>query len=105
MRLPIVISVAWLLAACASTARVEVTPQVVKLRQGGSIAIASPGYAVIEKRADFESARETVQTLRTAFEVHSNAVSTYKECSDLSCLKRRAGSSVDYFVVPQILHW
>jgi hypothetical protein len=94
-----------LIVGCASTyEQVHVTAPTVKLERGKSILIALPANGKYETIDYTESGRMTAAAVNSAFAKYSDNISIVDECQDLECLQSKA-AAVDYFVVPEILHW
>ena len=105
MRSSYLILLATLMVGCASTyEQVHVTAPAVKLELGKSILIASPANGSYETINYMESGRMTADAVNRAFAKYSDNISIIDECQDLECLQSKA-AAVDYFVVPEILHW
>ena len=76
-----------------------------QLQVGKSILIATPENGYYENKTYTSSGRMTADAVRNAFARYSNDISVSAECSDLDCLRNTQSESVDYLVVPEILHW
>jgi hypothetical protein len=94
-----------LICGCASTyEQVDVTAPSAKLVQGKSIMIATPSDGSYETNVYSRSGSMTAAAVNAAFARYSDKISVSTECQDIECL-RNLPTSVDYFVVPEILHW
>ncbi len=76
-----------------------------KLQSGKSILIATPRNGFYESKEYTASGRTTALAVHAAFARHSNNITVSAECSNLDCLRGSQSASVDYYVVPEILHW
>ncbi len=93
-------------SGCAST--YEQTPlktPTQQLQSGKSILIATPKNGFYENKEYPASGRMTALAIHAAFARYANNVAVSSECSNLDCLKNSQSAAVDYFVVPEILHW
>lgn len=106
MRYLTLVMAIWLVSGCASTYQQEdLTTPTAKLQRGKSILIATPGNGSYEGKEYAGSGKTTALAIQSAFARYSNNNTVSAECKDLTCLKNIQSISVDYFVVPEILHW
>jgi hypothetical protein len=107
MRRPLVLLLlAVLLSACASTYRQDVvSAPSAKLERGRSVLIAMPRNGAYDRRVYAASGQQTALAVQAAFARYSDQVAVSSRCADLACLQREGGQSAAYFVVPEILHW
>jgi len=95
-----------LASGCASTyEQTSLTAPTEKLQSGKSILIATPSNGFYEAKEYSGSGDTTARAVRSAFARYSNNVAVSPECSNLECLKSSQSTPVDYYVVPEILHW
>jgi hypothetical protein len=105
MRYPTLLLAISLVCGCASTyEQVDVTAPSAKLLHGNSIMIATPSDGSYEAKAYSGSGSMTAAAVNAAFAPYSDKISVSAECQDIECLKNQS-TPVDYFVVPEILHW
>jgi hypothetical protein len=106
MRLLIYVFVILMLSGCASTYEQEVfTAPIEKLQIGNSILIATPADGVYGEKYYNGSVATMALAVRRAFARYSDEVSVSGECRDFQCLQTSRSESIDYYVVPEILHW
>ena len=100
------VSFAILLAGCSakySTNNIqEHTEHLVK---DVSVVITQPTDGVYETHTYSGSGRATADAVKAAFLRHSDNVTVFADCDDVTCLKANHSISRGYYVVPQILHW
>ena len=105
MRYPTLLLAIGLAYGCASTyEQVDVTAPSAKLQQGKSIMIATPSDGSYASSSYSGSGNMTAVAVNAAFARYSDNISVSTECKDIECLKTQS-TSVDYFVVPEILQW
>ena len=93
-------------SGCASTYQeTALKPPTEKLQSGASLLIATPANGVYETKEYAGSGDSTARAVRAAFARYSNDVNVSAECRDLECLQNSQPTGVDYYVVPEILHW
>ncbi len=95
-----------IVSGCASTyEETLLTAPTQKLQSGKSILIATPSNGFYESKEYSASGRMTAHAVRSAFAHYTNNITVSTECKHLDCLKNSQSVSVDYYVVPEILHW
>ncbi len=94
-----------IVCGCASTyEQMDVTAPSAKLLPGTSVMIATPNDGRYETKTYSGSGNMTAAAVNAAFARYSDKVSVSADCQDIECLKNQS-ASVDYYVVPEILHW
>ena len=91
---------------CASTyeqTALKIATQ--QLQSSKSVLIATPTNGFYESKEYATSGRTTALAVHAAFARNANNVAVSSECSNLDCLKNSQSTPVDYYVVPEILHW
>jgi hypothetical protein len=105
VRIKYILLMIGLVSGCASTyEQVHVTAPSDKLEQGKSILIATPANGQYETINYSESGMMTAAAVNSAFASYSDNISIAADCQDLACLQSKS-PGVDYFVIPEILHW
>jgi hypothetical protein len=95
-----------LISSCASShSRGAADVHVAKLQPGHSVLIATPANGSFDSHDFLDSGRETASVVRSAFAHYAGNVAVSVNCSNLDCLRHTRSSHVDYYVVPEILHW
>ena len=106
MRYIVLLVTIFFASGCASTYKqTDLNAPTQKLERGKSILIATPSNGSYDGKEYTGSGQSTALAVRSAFARHSNNITVFAECSNLQCLKSSSAPSVDYYVVPEILHW
>ena len=93
-------------SGCASSyEETALKPPTSKLTSGASILIATPTNGFYETKEYKGSGDSTARAVRAAFARYSNDVNISAECVNLDCLRGSQSTAVNYYVVPEILHW
>lgn len=93
-------------SACTSTyVQDDLRAPTERLQSGRSILIATPSNGFFASKEYPASGRTTALAVQSAFARYSNNIAVSAECRDLDCLKSSQSTPVDYYVVPEILHW
>lgn len=91
---------------CSSTYKQNIlTEPSAKLVRGKSIVISTPSNGFYGSEEYTDSGKMTAYAVKAAFERFSNAIIVIPDCKDLACLKSKQPTSIDYYVIPEILHW
>lgn len=91
---------------CSSTyQQSDITASTSKITKDKSVLIATPEDGVYESQHYASSGRMTAMAIQSAFSKFTNSVSVSDECRDINCLQTRKQTKIDYYVIPQILHW
>ena len=97
---------AFIISGCTSTyTQTTLSEPTVTLQSGKVVVIAIPVNGSYEGKEYSGSGRSTALAVRAAFAKFASETSIIMECQTLSCLTEKAGTSTDYLVVPEILHW
>jgi hypothetical protein len=100
------VSSAILLAGCsAKYSTNNIQERTEHLVKNVSVVISQPTDGVYETHTYSGSGRATADAVKAAFLRHSDNVTVFADCDDVTCLKANHSVSRGYYVVPQILHW
>jgi len=100
------VSSAILLAGCsAKYSTNNIQERTEHLVKDVSVVISQPTDGVYETHTYSGSGRATADAVKAAFLRHSDNVTVFADCDDVTCLKANHSISRGYYVVPQILHW
>jgi len=106
MRNVLLLFVAILLSGCAAKYnQVDLHTPTSNLVNGKSVLIATPQNGSYGDRVYSSSGRTTALAVNAAFAKFSNNIKVSKNCSEFKCLKNNESTQIDYYVIPEILHW
>ena len=100
------VSFAILLAGCsAKYSTNNIQERTEHLVKDVSVVISQPTDGVYETHTYSGSGRATADAVKAAFLRHSDNVTVFADCDDVTCLTANHSISRGYYVVPKILHW
>lgn len=106
MKRAFLVSSAFLLAGCsAKYSTNNIQERTEHLVKDVSVVISQPTDGVYDTHTYSGSGRATADAVKAAFLRHSDNVTVFADCDDVTCLKANHSISRGYYVVPQILHW
>lgn len=106
MKRAFLVSSAILLAGCsAKYSTNNIQERTEHLVKNVSVVISQPTDGVYDTHTYSGSGRATADAVKAAFLRHSDNVTVFADCDDVTCLKANHSVSRGYYVVPQILHW
>ena len=76
-----------------------------KLLPGKPIAISTPENGTYDGKEYSQSGQMTALAVRAAFAQFAGDLHVIPACRSLACLRGAAPAGVEYFIVPEILHW
>lgn len=95
-----------IVAGCtASYTQTPVSGAGSKILAGKAVAISTPGNGTYEGNEYSHSGQMTALAVKAAFAKFAGDVHVIPNCSSMSCLRGAAPAGVEYFAIPEILHW